>query len=77
MRRLLLRDEIFKKMCYNYKKVCKISLSTESYKSSRRIMLGATGGVISVFIIVMAIYMIVQSNKKLRQLKTAEESSNG
>lgn len=45
--------------------------------TSRRIMLGATGGVISVFIIVMAIYMIVQSNKKLRQLKTAEESSNG
>lgn len=45
--------------------------------TSRRIMLGATGGVISVFIIVMAIYMIVQSNKKLRQLKTTEESSNG
>ena len=45
--------------------------------TSRRIMLGATGGVISVFIIVMAIYMIVQSNKKLRQLETAEESSNG
>ena len=45
--------------------------------TSRRIMLGATGGVISVFIIVMAIYMIVQSNKKIKQLKTAEESSNG
>lgn len=45
--------------------------------TTRRIMLGATGGVISVFIIVMAIYMIVQSNKKIKQLKTAEEASNG
>lgn len=45
--------------------------------TSRRIMLGATGGVISVFIIVMAIYMISQSNKKLKELKTAEDSSNG
>ena len=45
--------------------------------TTRRIMLGATGGVISVFIIVMAIYMIVQSNKKINQLKTAEEASNG
>ncbi len=39
----------------------------------RRIFLGASGGVISVFIIVMAIYMIVQSNKKLKLLSTAEE----
>ena len=45
--------------------------------TTRRIMLGATGGVISVFIIMMAIYMIVQSNKKIKQLKTAEEASNG
>lgn len=45
--------------------------------TTRRIMLGATGGVISVFIIVMAIYMIVQSNKKMKILKTAEEASNG
>lgn len=45
--------------------------------TSRRIMLGTTGGVISVFIIVMAIYMIVQSNKKIKQLKAAEEASNG
>ena len=35
----------------------------------RRIMLGSSGGVISVFIIVMAIYMIVQSSKKLKALK--------
>ena len=45
--------------------------------NSRCIMLGATGGVISVFIIVMAIYMISQSSKKLKELKTAEDSSNG
>jgi len=36
---------------------------------SRKIMLGATGGVISAFIIGMAIFMIVQSNKKLKLLK--------
>ena len=36
---------------------------------TRRIFLGISGGVISVFIIVMAIYMIVQSNKKLKSLK--------
>lgn len=41
--------------------------------TSRRIMLGASGCAISVFIIVMAIYMIVQSNKKLKQLRTSEE----
>ena len=39
---------------------------------TRKIMLGATGGVVSVFIIVMAIYMIVQSTKKLRALKLKE-----
>lgn len=36
---------------------------------TRRLFLGLSGGVISVFIIVMAIYMIVQSNKKLKSLK--------
>lgn len=45
--------------------------------TTRRIMLGATGGVISVFIIGMAIYMIVQSNKKLKLLKTAEDEKDG
>lgn len=36
---------------------------------SRRIMLGASGGIISVFIVAMAIYMIVQSSKKMKLLK--------
>lgn len=36
---------------------------------TRKIFLGATGGVISAFIIVMAIYMIVQSNKKLKEIR--------
>lgn len=36
---------------------------------SRRIMLGASGGVISVFIVAMAIYMIVQSSRKMKLLK--------
>lgn len=45
--------------------------------TTRRIMLGATGGVISVFIIGMAIYMIVQSNKKLKLLRTAEDEKDG
>lgn len=39
----------------------------------RKIMLGASGGVISVFIIVMAIYMIVQGTKKIKLLKAAKE----
>ena len=33
-----------------------------------KIMLGCTGGVISLFIVTMAIYMIVQSSKKLKEL---------
>lgn len=41
---------------------------------SRKIMLGATGGVISAFIIGMAVYMIVQSNKKLKLLKIKEQA---
>ena len=45
--------------------------------TGRRIMLGCTGAAVSIFIIVMAIYMIVQSTKKLRALKGAEESSDG
>lgn len=43
---------------------------------TRKIMLGASGGVISVFIVVMAIYMIVQSTKKLKALK-AEVTAHG
>lgn len=41
--------------------------------TTRRIMLGVSGGVISVFIIVMAIYMIVQGSKKIKLLNTAKE----
>jgi hypothetical protein len=36
---------------------------------TRKILLGCTGGAISIFIIVMAIYMIAQSNKKLKVLR--------
>lgn len=36
---------------------------------TRKILLGVTGGVVSAFIIVMAVYMIVQSSKKLKALK--------
>ena len=39
----------------------------------RQIMLGASGGVISVFIVVMAICMIVQGSKRLKLLKNIEE----
>lgn len=41
--------------------------------TARRIMLGATGAVVSIFIIVMAIYMVVQSNKKIKSLNNREE----
>ena len=37
--------------------------------TARRLMLGASGGAISVFVVVMAVYMIVQSSKKLKALK--------
>lgn len=45
--------------------------------TSRRIMLGATGGVISIFVIVMAVYMIIQSSKKLKEYRITEDISNG
>ncbi len=35
----------------------------------KRIMLGATGGVISLFIVGMAVYMIVKSNKEIKKYK--------
>ena len=41
--------------------------------TGRRILLGISGGVISVFIIAMAIYMIVKGNKKIKILKIGEE----
>ncbi len=37
---------------------------------TRKLMLGLSGGAVSVFIVGMAIYMIVQSTKKLKILKT-------
>ena len=40
----------------------------------RRIMLGAVGGAVSAFVIVMAVYMIAQSTKKIRKIK---EYANG
>ena len=42
--------------------------------TGRRIMLGCTGAAVSIFIIVMAIYMIVQSTKTLRTLRCVEEN---
>jgi len=41
--------------------------------TERRIFLGISGGALSVFIIAMAVYMIVQANKKIKLLKTEEE----
>ncbi len=41
--------------------------------SSRRLMLGISGGVISFFIVIMAICMIVQGNKKIKLLKNIKE----
>lgn len=41
--------------------------------TTRRILLGASGGAISVFIIAMAIYMIVQGTKKIKLLGAAKE----
>ena len=41
--------------------------------TGRRILLGISGGVISVFIIAMAIYMIVKGTKKIRLLRAVKE----
>ena len=41
--------------------------------TERRILLGVSGGVISAFIIAMAIYMIVQGSKKIKLLVAAKE----
>ena len=45
--------------------------------TERRILLGASGGAISAFIIAMAIYMIVQGSKKIRLLASTKEKSSG
>ncbi len=42
--------------------------------TGRRILLGISGGALSVFIISMAIYMIAQANKKINLLKIGDES---
>ena len=41
--------------------------------TGKRILLGISGGTISIFIIFMAIYMIVQGNRKLKILNEAKE----
>jgi len=41
--------------------------------TGRRILLGISGGVISVFIIAMAIYMIVNGTKKIKLLRAVKE----
>ena len=43
---------------------------------TRKIFLGCTGGVISIFVIIMAIYMIKESRKKIEALKQ-QETQNG
>lgn len=43
---------------------------------TRKLFLGLSGGVISAFVLAMAVYMIVESTKKLNLL-TSEESANG
>ncbi len=45
--------------------------------TQRRIFLGISGGAISAFVIAMAIYMIVKSNKKIKLLNTDKEKING
>ncbi|MBR6682223.1 MAG: hypothetical protein IKL40_04490 [Clostridia bacterium] len=45
--------------------------------TSRRFFLGISGGVISAFVIIMAIYMIVTGTKKIKLLKTAGENKDG
>ena len=44
-------------------------------EETQKMMLGATGGVISIIIVVMAIYMIVTGTKKLKSLRS--EVKNG
>lgn len=41
--------------------------------TARRILLGCSGGAICVFIIVMALFMIVRSSRKIKQIRLSEE----
>lgn len=43
----------------------------------RKMMLGISGGIISVFIIAMAFYMMIRGNKKIKELNTSKENING
>ena len=43
---------------------------------TRKLMLGLSGGAISVFVVIMAIYMIAEGTKKLKIL-TEKENKNG
>ena len=45
--------------------------------AARRILLGTSGGAISAFIIVMAVYMIVHATKKIRLLGAVRKHING
>lgn len=45
--------------------------------ASRRMMLGATGAAVSAFVITKAVVMIVQSTKRIKEMKIQEEKSNG
>lgn len=45
--------------------------------ASKRIMLGATGGIISVFIITMAVFMIAKASKSIRLTEESKERTNG
>ena len=45
--------------------------------ASRRIMLGTTGTAVSAFVITMAVVMIVQSSKRIKEMKIQEEKPNG
>lgn len=45
--------------------------------ASRKIMLGVSGGVISAYIIAMAVYMIVWATGRIKHLTASEEKENG
>jgi len=45
--------------------------------ASRRIMLVTTGAAVSVFVITMAMIMLIQSTKEIKEMKLQEEKSNG
>lgn len=54
------------------------SVGTENDETFRQIMTIITGGVVCVFVLGLAIYMIVNSTKQLKKMKTdGEEISNG